>query len=85
MEVTAMLSRSRWAKVLIIAGAVITLGSGAAGFLWLNRVPDLRPVTFGEQAQITATGSGGASIYTPTGQQLPPPARQRRRTTGRSC
>jgi hypothetical protein len=57
---------------LIIIGAVITLGSGVIGVVWLNRMPDLHPVPFGEQAQITASGSGGATIFTSTGQAATP-------------
>ena len=56
----------------IIAGAVIMLGTAAVGFRWLNRVPELDPVPFGEQTQVTATGSGGATIFTPTGQAVTP-------------
>jgi hypothetical protein len=48
---------------LISVGAVITLGSGVIGFVWLNRLPDLHPVSFGEQTQVTATSSAEATIF----------------------
>jgi hypothetical protein len=63
---------SRIAWTLIVIGALITLGSGAAGFVWLNRVPDFDAVPFGEQTQITATDSGPATIYTSTGLDTTP-------------
>ena len=55
-------TKSRKAWVLIIVGAVIALGSGVTGFVWLNRVPDLHPVSFGEQLEITAAGSATVTI-----------------------
>jgi hypothetical protein len=57
---------------MILVGAVITLGSAAAGFVWLSRTPDLHTVPFGEQVQITATSSDEATIFTSTGQSAIP-------------
>ena len=54
-----------WA--LVIVGAVILLGSGALGFVWLNRTPDLHPVPFGERATITASHPDTATIFTTSG------------------
>jgi hypothetical protein len=67
-----MFSRSWWGKALIVAGAVITLGSAVTGLLWLNRVPAIHPVPFSEEVQITASGSDEVSIFTPTGQATVP-------------
>ena len=56
-----------WAKALIVGGAVLTLASAVVGFLWLQRMPELQPVDFGEQVQISATESTSATIYASTG------------------
>jgi hypothetical protein len=66
-------SRSHRAVILMVIGAVITLGSAVTGFVWLNLAPELDPVPFGEQAQLTATRSGTATIFSPTGQSAAPP------------
>jgi hypothetical protein len=57
---------------LIVVGAVIVLGSGVLGFIWLNHMPELHPVPFGEHAAITATRSGAATIFTTAGQATVP-------------
>jgi hypothetical protein len=64
---------SRTAVILMIVGAVMTLGSAVMGFVWLNLAPELDPVPFGEQSQVTATRSGSATIFSPTGQSAAPP------------
>ena len=69
------MTKPRKAWVLIIVGAVMTLGSGVTGFVWLNRVPDLHPVSFGERLELTATGSGTVTIFTSTGQSSAPTCR----------
>ncbi|MFC5177662.1 hypothetical protein [Nocardioides taihuensis] len=56
-----------WAKALIVGGAVLTLASAVVGYLWLQRMPELQPVDFGEQVQITPTESTSATIYASTG------------------
>jgi hypothetical protein len=56
-----------WAKALIVGGAVLTLASAVVGYLWLQRMPELQPVDFGEQVQVTATESTSATIYASTG------------------
>lgn len=61
-----------WVRPLIVAGAVTTLTSAAGGFLWLHRMPELRPVDFGQQVQITATESRSATIFASTGLSRPP-------------
>jgi hypothetical protein len=63
---------ARWARLLIVAGAVTTLTSAAVGYLWLHRMPELRPVDFGQQVQITATASTSATIFASTGLSRPP-------------
>jgi hypothetical protein len=63
---------SSWWAILLILGAVMTLGSAVLGFVWLNRVPDLQTVAFGEPTQFTATGTA-ATIFTPTGLSTAPP------------
>ncbi len=68
----AHMAGARKARVLVVVGAVMTLGFSVVGFLWLNRAPDLDPVPFGERSEITATGSGTATIFTSTGQGVPP-------------
>jgi hypothetical protein len=69
------MQRLRMAWVLVIVGALMALGSGAVGFLWLNRVPDMHPVPYGEQSEFTATGSGAVTIFTSTGQSTAPTCR----------
>ena len=69
------MQRLRMAWVLVSVGALMAVGSGAAGFLWLNRVPDLHPVPYGEQSEFTATGSGAVTIFTSTGQSTAPACR----------
>lgn len=61
-----------WARLLVLAGAVTVLVSAGIGFVWLNRMPDLQPVDFGQQAQIRATESTSATIYASTGMSRPP-------------
>lgn len=61
-----------WARLLIVAGAVTTLASAVVGYLWLHRMPELQPVDFGQQAQITATESTSATIFASTGLSRPP-------------
>jgi hypothetical protein len=61
-----------WARLLIVAGAVTTLASAAVGYLWLHRMPELRPVDFGQQVKITATESTSATIFASTGLSRPP-------------
>jgi hypothetical protein len=61
-----------WVRLLVVAGAVTTLTSAAVGFLWLHRMPELRPVDFGQQVQITATQSTSATIFASTGLSRPP-------------
>jgi hypothetical protein len=56
-----------WAKALIVGGAVVTLVSAVVGFLWLQRMPELQPVDFGEQVKITSTATTSATIYASTG------------------
>lgn len=61
-----------WARVLIVAGAVITLASAGVGYLWLHRIPELQPVDFGQHVQIIATESTSATIFASTGLSRPP-------------
>lgn len=68
-------SRSRQGRALMIAGMGAALGSGVVGFVWLSRAPELRPVPFGEQVEITATGAGAVSVFTPTGRATAPQCR----------
>jgi hypothetical protein len=37
-----------WAKALTVGGAVLILASAVVGYLWLQRMPELQPVDFGE-------------------------------------
>ena len=73
----AVTSRARfpWGGVLIVAGAVTTVIAAVVGYLWLQRMPELRPVDFGQQVQVTATESTSATIFASTGLSRPPPAR----------
>jgi hypothetical protein len=57
----------RWAKELIVGGALLTLASAVVGYLWLQRVPELNPVDFGEHVTVTATKSASATIFASTG------------------
>jgi hypothetical protein len=56
-----------WAKALTVGGAVLILASAVVGYLWLQRMPELQPVDFGEHVEITATESTAATIYASTG------------------
>lgn len=73
MSSDVLTARSHKAVILMIIGAVMTLGSAVTGFVWLNLAPKLDPVPFGEQSQLTATRSGTATIFSPTGQSAAPP------------
>jgi hypothetical protein len=57
---------------LIVGGIAITLASAVVGVVWLDRMPDVHPVAFGEQVQITATESTTATIYASTALSRPP-------------
>lgn len=46
--------------------------SAVVGYLWLQRMPELEPVDFGQQVQITATESTSATIFVSTGLSRPP-------------
>jgi hypothetical protein len=59
--------RTGWAKALILGGVAFTVVSAVVGYLWLHRMPELRPVDFGEHVQITATRTTSATIYASTG------------------
>jgi hypothetical protein len=59
-------------RPVITAGVVTTLTSAIVGYLWLQRMPDLQPVDFGQPAQITATRSTSATIFASTGLSRPP-------------
>lgn len=61
-----------WARLLILAGAATMLISAAVGYVWLERMPELKPVDFGQQAQIRATESTSATIFASTGMSQPP-------------
>ena len=61
-----------WAPLLILAGAATVFVSAALGYVLLNRMPDLQPVDFGQQAQIRATESTSATIFASTGMSQPP-------------
>lgn len=64
--------RIPWARILILAGAVTMLASAAVGYVWLKRMPELRSVDFGQQAEISATASTSATIFASTGMSRPP-------------
>lgn len=68
-ETLAVTDRGRvpWARFLIVAGAVTTLASIVVGYVWIQRMPALQPVDFGQQVQITATKSTSATIFASTG------------------
>lgn len=70
----AVTSRARFplGAVLIVAGAVTTVIAAVVGYLWLQRMPELRPVDFGQQVQVTATESTSATIFASTGLSRPP-------------
>jgi hypothetical protein len=51
----------------MVGGAVLILASAVVGYVWLQRMPELQPVDFGEHGQITATDSTTATIYAATG------------------
>ena len=61
-----------WALLLVLVGALTVLVSAGVGFTWLNRMPDLQPVDFGQQAQVRAQESTSATIYASTGMSRPP-------------
>lgn len=46
--------------------------SAAVGYVWLNRIPELQPVDFGQQTSIRATESTSATIFASTGMSQPP-------------
>jgi len=53
--------------VLVTAGALTVLASAVSGWLLLDRMPDLSPVSFGQQVHITASETATATIYVSTG------------------
>ena len=48
------------------------LVSAAVGFVWLERMPELQPVDFGQQTSLRATESTSATIFASTGMSQPP-------------
>ena len=56
-----------WPRLLFVAGALIVLASAVSGWLSLNRMPDLSPVSFGEQVEIAASEPATATIFVSTG------------------
>lgn len=51
-------------------GGLAAFGSG--GHTWLKRIPELQPVGFGQQVEISATASMSATIFASTGMSRPP-------------
>lgn len=66
------MARLPWARTLILVGVATTLTSAAVGYVWLQRMPELQPVAFGRQVQITARDSTSATIFASTGLSRPP-------------
>lgn len=70
MRDTLVVARRRhvpWVRLLIVAGAVIALASAVVGALSRQRMPEMHPVDFGQQVQITATDATTATIFGSTG------------------
>ena len=66
-------SRKAWG--LFLVGIVVALGTAVVGYVGLNNVPNLKPVSLGEQVAITATDSDTATIFTPAGMGTAPSCR----------
>jgi hypothetical protein len=67
--------RIGWARVLTVAGVIVIVASAVLGYLSLQRMPTLEPVDFGQEVQMTATGSTSATIFASTGLSEPPSCR----------
>lgn len=61
-----------WARVLIVVGVAIALVSAVLGYVWLQRMPELQPVDFGQHVPIVATETTSVTIFVSTGLSSPP-------------
>ena len=61
-----------WARVLIVVGVAIALASAVLGYVWLQRMPELQPVDFGQRVPVVATETTSVTIFVSTGLSSPP-------------
>jgi hypothetical protein len=61
-----------WARVLVVVGVAIALASAVVGYVWLQRMPELQPVDFGQRVPVVATETTSVTIFVSTGLSSPP-------------